>query len=257
MKTVKNRLNVILASLLLITIVTSCETTDLEQLNDPSREVPESADPSLLLNNAALFFANAYAFNEGNEDGLNVRASETMRMQHLFGPYAGPFSLTSGNINRNIWQSFYRETLKDIETLLPVAEERGILGTAGVAKILKAYTYVTLVDTWGDVPFSEALNATDFPSPRVDSGQDIYNAMLVLLDEAIANISTPESIMPNDDLFYGGDRAKWLTLARTLKFKMYLQMRLIGDFSSEINALLAQGIIDDPSEDFQFSYSRY
>ncbi len=255
MKNIKNRFNIILASLLLIIVVTGCETTDLDLTNDPSRITTDSADPNLLFNNAQLQFANAFAFNEGNEDGLNVRASETMRMQHLFGPYAGPFSLTAGNINTNLWTSFYRETLKDIETLLPIAESRQLLGLAGTAKIIKAYSYVALVDTWGDVPFTEASNAADFPSPRVDSGQLIYNAMLELLDEAIANIGSPDSIMPQTDLFYGGDRAKWITLARTLKFKMYNQMRLIGDFSSEINALLSAGIIDSADEDFQFQYS--
>ncbi len=255
MKNIKNRFNVILASLLLITVFTSCETSDLDLLNDPSRITPESADPNLLFNNAQLQFANAFAFNEGNEDGLNVRASETMRMQHLFGPYASPFSLTAGNINTNLWTSFYRETLKDIETLLPITQERELLGISGAAKIIKAYTYVTLVDTWGNVPFTEASNAAEFPSPKADDGQLIYNAMLVLIDEAIAEINTTNSVMPANDLFYNGDRAKWTTLARTLKFKMYNQMRLIGDFSSEINTLLSQGIIDSADEDFQFSYS--
>ncbi len=124
----------------------------------------------------------------------------------------------------------------------------------GVAKIIQAYTYVMLVDSFGDVPYSEALLGNENPNPAVDSGQDIYNVMFDIIDEGIAAINTENSVMPND-LFYGGDKAKWIKMANTLKFKMYAQMRLIGDFSSQINSLINSGLITSAADDFQFQYS--
>lgn len=239
--------------LLLLITFAGCETTDLDQLVDPSNLSPESADPELLLNNVQLNFVRAIAYNEDNEDGINVRAAEAIRMQHLFGPYAGPFSLTSGSVD-DAWTNMYREALQDIKTLIPLAEERDLQGFIGVAKIIQAYAYVTLVDIWGDVPFTEALLGNENPNPAADSGQSIYNAMLVVIDEGIAAINAPNSVMPND-LFYGGDKAKWIKIARTLKFKMYAQMRLIGDFSNEINSLISAGLISSADEDFAFQYS--
>lgn len=238
---------------ILLIVLVGCETGDLNQLEDPSSLTPSSVDPELLLNNVQLQFVNAIAYNESNEDGINVRASEFVRMQHLFGAYAGPFSLTSGSID-DLWTSLYREALQDINVLIPVATERDLQGFIGVAKILQAYAYVTLVDTFGDVPFSEALQGNENPNPKVDGGQAIYNAMFGIIDEGIAAINAPNSIMPND-LFYGGDKAKWVKVANTLKFKMYAQMRLVGDFSSEINALINSGLIDTATDDFQFQYS--
>ena len=251
MKKIKNKLKVL--SLFILVLITGCETTNLDQLEDPSNLGPSSVDPQLLLNNIQLQFVDAIAYNEDNEDGLNVYASEFVRMQHLFGAYAGPFSLTSGSIDDS-WTDLYRETLQDIKTLIPLAEERELQGYVGVAKIIQAFAFITLVDNFGDVPFSEALLGNENPNPSVDDGQSIYNAMLVVLDEAIAAINSPNSIMPND-LFYGGNKAKWVTAPRTLKFKMYVQMRLIGDFSSEINSLISAGIIDSADEDLQFQYS--
>ncbi len=247
----KNKVKAIIAMSLLVLM--GCETGDLNQLEDPSSLTPSSADPELLLNNVQLQFVNAIAYNEDNEDGINVRSSEFVRMQHLFGAYSGPFSLTSGSID-DLWTNMYREALQDISVLIPLAEERELSGFVGVAKILQAYTYVTLVDTFGDVPFTEALKGNENPNPAVDGGQSIYNAMLAVIDEGVAAINAPNSVMPND-LFYAGDKAKWVTLANTLKFKMYIQMRLVGDFSSEINSLISAGIIDTPAEDFQFQYS--
>lgn len=238
---------------MLLIVLVGCETGDLNQLEDPSSLTPSSVDPELLLNNVQLQFVNAIAYNEDNEDGINVRAAEFVRMQHLFGAYAGPFSLTSGSID-DLWTNLYRETLQDINVLIPVATERDLQGFIGIAKILQAYAYVTLVDAFGDVPFTEGLQGNENPNPKVDSGQAIYNAMFGIIDEGIAAINAPNSIMPND-LFYGGDKTKWVKLANTLKFKMYAQMRLVGDFSSEINTLISTGLIDTAAEDFQFQYS--
>ncbi|ASV29156.1 SusD/RagB family nutrient-binding outer membrane lipoprotein [Maribacter cobaltidurans] len=251
MKTIKNKSKYIL--LLLIFGLFNCEVGDLNQLEDPSNLTPSSADPELLLNNVQLQFMRAIAYNEDNEDGINVRAAEFVRMQHLFGAYAGPFSLASSAID-DIWTDFYRETLQDISVLIPLAEERELQGYVGVAKILRAYSYVVLVDTFGEVPFSEALFGNDLPNPKLDDGQAIYTAMFDVIDEGIAAINTPNSVMPND-LFYNGNKTQWIKLANTLKFKMYLQMRLIGDFSSEINSLIASGIIEDSADDFEFKYS--
>ncbi len=251
MKTIKSKIEILF--IFIIVLVTGCETTNLDLLNNPSSLRPDSADPELLLNNVQLQFVNAIAYNEDNEDGINVRAAEFVRMQHLFGAYAGPFSLTSGSID-NLWTNLYRETLQDIKILLPLAIERDLQGYIGVAKIIQAYTYVTLVDAFGDVPFSEALLGNENPNPSVDNGQEIYSAMFVIIDEAIDAINTPNSVMPND-LFYGGDKEKWIRMANTLKFKMYAQMRLIGDYSLEINSLISAGLIISIEDDFQFQYS--
>ena len=158
MKTIKSKI-IILFSLVLIA---GC--VDLDLLNDPSSLSPESADPELLLNNVQLQFVYAIAYNEDNEDGINVRASESVRMQHLFGAYTSPFSLSSGSID-NLWTNLYREALQDINVLIPLAVERDLQGHLGIAKIIQAYTYVTLVDTFGDVPYSEALLGNENANP--------------------------------------------------------------------------------------------
>ncbi len=252
MKTIKFKIKYL--SLCVLLLALGCETTELDLTIDPSNPTPESAEANLLFNSAQLNLNTAIAYNEDNEDGLSVRAAEAARMQHLFGAYAGPFSLTSGSID-NAWESFYLGALKDISELIPIAEANDQQGIIGAAKVIRAYSYVTLVDIFGDVPFSEAIQGLANPNPVADSGQSIYDAMLLELDEAIANLGSLNAVMPTNDLFYEGDASKWITLARTLKLKMYVQMRLIGDFSSQINTLISEGVIDDASEDFQFTYS--
>lgn len=243
----------LLLLMLFVLINTGCETTELDLTTNPSALNPESADPDLLLNNIQIQFMEALAYNEDNEDGLNVRASEFVRMQHLFGAYSGPFSLTSGRLDE-FWENMYRETLQDIEVLIPLAERRGLNGYIGVAKIIKAYTYVLLVDSFGDVPFTETLLGNTNPNPKLDSGAEIYDAMLAIIDEGISVINSEGALMPQD-LFFQGNKEKWTRLANTLKFKMFLQKRLIEDHSSDINTLINSGLITEASHDFQFQYS--
>lgn len=238
---------------LFLLCLVSCETTELDLVENPSALNPSSADPELLLNNIQLQFMEGIAYNEDNEDGLNVRVSEFVRMQHLFGAYSGPFSLTSGKLDE-FWENFYRETLQDIELLIPLAQERGLSGFVGVAKILKAYTYVLLVDAFGDVPFSEALLGNENPNPKLDDGSEVYDAMFTIIDEGIAELNGDGIIMPND-LFYQGNEDNWIRMANTLKFKMNIQMRLIEDRSNEINSLISSGLISNSSQDFEFKYS--
>ena len=253
----KNQFNVFFKTLsktaVISLILVGCETTELDLQDSPNLVTPASADPQQLLNNIQFNFVKALAFNEDNEDGLNVRAAEFVRMQHLFGAYAGPFSLTSGKLD-DIWENLYQETLRDLSILIPLSEERKLTGYTAVAKITSSWAYVYLVDAFGDVPFSEALMGNENPNPKVDSGQSIYNEILLELDSAIALLNESNVAMP-DDLIYQGSKEKWIKAARTLKFKMYAQMRLLGDFKNEIDSLISDGLIQNASEDFELKYS--
>ena len=253
----KNKLIMLFKTLSIIIAVSliliSCETTELDLQDSPNVVSPASADPQQLLNNVQLKFVEALAYNEDNEDGLNVRASEFVRMQHLFGAYAGPFSLSSGRLD-DVWENLYRETLRDISILVPLSEKRELKGFTAVAKIMRSWTYVYLVDAFGDVPLSEALQGNENPNPNADDGQSIYNEILLELDSAIALLNGDNVVMPAD-LIYQGSKTNWLKAARTLKLKMYAQMRLIGDFKDEINALISDGLIENAVEDFEFKYS--
>ena len=60
-----------------------------------------------------------------------------------------------------IWKDSYQKVLVNIETLIPLAEEKQLNVHVGVAKIIKALTYITLVDVFGDVPYTEAIKGTE------------------------------------------------------------------------------------------------
>jgi hypothetical protein len=85
------------------------------------------------------------------------------------------------------WQDLYYGPLQDIEVMISLGEENNDLIYAGIAKILKAYTYSQIVDLWGDVPYTEA-NKLGNVSPVFDDDEAIYADLFVLLDDAINDL---------------------------------------------------------------------
>jgi len=68
-------------------------------------------------------------------------------------------ALISQNFDQ-MWTRAYQDVLINIETLLPMAKDGNFMVHSGSAKVLKAYIYITLVDVFGDVPKTEALQGT-------------------------------------------------------------------------------------------------
>jgi len=243
----KNLLKITLLSAVVAFFTTSCETSELELLVSPNDVTIDNADPNFVLNDIQITF-------NGIIGGLQGSSSSITRQINLFDSYSGAVS----NLTLNTpWSQSY-QMFSNIDLLQGIndaqAENGGIPYHVGIAQILEAYTYMTLVDFLDEVPFSEAVQPSEFPNPNVDSGSVIYAAQLALLDEAIANINLGNSTMartPNDLYFQDFDAANWIAVANTLKLRANLNLGNVAG----VNAAAASNIIDDNSEDFQFQYS--
>ncbi len=219
------------------------------QLNNPNSPSPAAADVNLYLGNLELNFNSFFQQASDLTDPL-------MRMETLFGPtYLNAYSAASFN---GVWNSAYLGVFKTANTMIPIASSNGQYIHSGIAKVLKAYTMITLVDLFGDVPYTEANAGVAITNPKVDKGRLVYDSALALLDNAIADFAKTSSASPSNDLFYKGSKAKWTTLAKTIKLKAYVQTRLVdaANVTAKINALLAENdLINSSSQDFVFSYS--
>jgi hypothetical protein len=153
------------------------------------------------------------------------------------------------------WQNLYSGSLEDLRVIIEQGTEENSPHYVGVAQILTAYTYSMIVDMWGDVPFSAALNPQEALYPQYDDDALVYPALLQLLDQGIANLALESSDSPAaDDLIYGGAMDSWRRLAKSLKLKLYNQTRLVTDVSAQVNALLAEGDLLEAGEDFELGY---
>lgn len=131
------------------------------------------------------------------------------------------FDLTPATTD-NIWSSMYAGVLEDLSNITTKGTEGGDLVYVGVAKILSAYTYSILTDSYGDIPFSNALGGVEIINPAYDTQESIYPQLITMLDEGIAAVKSGSgSEKPgSDDLIFGGDVVKWERFANTLKLRL-------------------------------------
>jgi hypothetical protein len=233
----------------------SCETTELEILDSPDQISPSNSDLNFFLNSNLVSLGSLF-------EGLSTPGMETTRMTHMFGPtYQTAYSPDGLNFE---WSTTYSTIISNNRVLEPLAESLEAYQHLGISQIAEAYAVTSLVDYVGDIPYSEAVAGISNPSR--DPGDEIYGAMLSLLDEAITNLNKTSALSYNTDVFYRGDNSKWIKFANTLKLKIYLQSRLLSSGESSIvnssvstagiNAIIASGnYITSSADDFQFNYS--
>jgi hypothetical protein len=222
-----------------ILILGSCETTELDLTSNPNALSPEQADATFFLNSIQVDFA--YWVNS-----MGDRGGELTRINNMNGRTYN--NVYFPNTWDNLWSSAYRGMLEDIRLMNILAEEAGLSFHIGMGKVFQAYIMLTLVDYFGDVPYSEALQGAEgVLNPAADSGEAVYDASIALLDSAIQDFNTSGPV-PEGDFFYNGSRLKWIKAANSIKKKALLNK---GDYSG-YNAI--SNYITNPADDFQFSW---
>lgn len=229
---------------LLVLFISACDNTELDGLLDnPNAVAPDKAELDLLYNNVVLRFKD-FAYTAGNV------TMPLVRMRHMFGPrYDNAVAPGTGD---GLWQNAYSDLIPDIDLIIQLAEPEALNTFSGSVKVMKAYILFTLVDLFGDIPYSEAFQGVENPSPIADDAETVYGIALGILDAGIADLGSPKG-SPTNDLYYEGSAAKWLKLANTLKLRYYIQTRLTTNNVSAVNALMDQ-VISTSSDDFVFQY---
>jgi len=220
----------------------------LEELNQ-NPNVPTEVDVKLLLPGAQSGFANALS-------GRFFRYS-TIMSQQLRGKDNQELLIENYNPDELFvgypWEDFYAGPMINLKMIIDLAPDQNAGAYSGVAKVLLANCIGVLTDTWGDVPYSQALNGGDNLYPIYDSQEAIYAQIHILLDEAISELSEGSPISPaSDDLIFQGDLGKWVSAAFALKARYYIHTtkRDAGAAQKALDAL-SQGEI----EEFGYHYS--
>lgn len=226
---------------------TQCDMTDLDLQDNPNDVSPDNASINDLYNRIQLSFRNVYNGTWG-VGGL-------ARMVNLTGgfTYNDVFSPTSFN---GIWYNTYASLFPDIDALIALDTEGGFGTHTASCQVMKAYAMCAMVDMFGDIPYSEIGQGTDIISPGRDGGASVYAAADALLDAALTTLESADVYAPAaDDIYYGGSRANWASLAKTLKLRNAVVTKLAGGSGGTVTKIVNDGdFIDAEAEDFQFQY---
>ncbi len=241
-----NKFSKSFAALALICTASSCSLFDLDVNTDPNN--PTTAAPNLVLTQVEASMADNFA---AHETTLGIYMG-------LQGTQASSRFEIGNNTFNTLWGNMYTGPLKEVEGLISQTNPH----YAGIGQVLKAYMFSTMVDQFGDIPFSQAGQGDNTNSsnvaPSFDKDAAVYDACFKLIDDGVANLKKTAPAAVQGDIIYGGDAKKWAKMALSLKLKMLITGRLaIADANKKIkDAIAAGGFIDANGDDFQFTFSK-
>lgn len=240
-------------------VFSSC-SKDIIEFNENTKQ-PTTVPAGTLFANASKEMVDYVASPNVNVNTFRLWAQQWTQTTYTD---ESNYELTERNVNGEIWDRMYARVLRDCkearniigaDEVTPEGERNAQLAMIGV---LEAYAYSTLVDVFGDVPYTEALGGVENLSPAYDDAASVYNAMADQLDASIATLSGSASagVFASSDLIYGGDLNAWAAFARSLKLRMAMRLADVngGTAKTWAESVMSQNIIDDSSEDAMLVY---
>jgi len=244
--------------LVLVLFVSAC-TDNFEDFNTDKKN-PASVNGEALFTNAQLQLAV-----QMNTPNVN---------RNIFELWAQYWNETTYNneanydMNRNqpeqVFRYFYREMLKDLdEAALIIAdnpaanpdEEAANTNKLQIIEILNVFAYQRMVDIFGMIPYSEALDIGNV-YPVYDMGASIYAALETRLDAALSGLNTSAGSFGSEDLIYGGDTEAWAMFGNTLKLKLGINQADVNDAKgrSLVEAAVNAGVFGSSADEALFPF---
>ena len=113
---------------------------------------------------------------------------------------------------------------------------------------MKALHFQLLVDTYGNIPFTQALQGVTTAQPTYDDAKTVYEGVFGQLDAGLALFNEAEKQAAQgltggnpgiNDIMFRGNLAKWRRFANTLKLRMLLRQSEKADRAAFIQSQLA------------------
>ena len=207
------------------TIATACLLASTAACNflDSPKAVADPNNPTLASTNQ-LFVgvqANTFGYYEGYVPMLVCMwMQQCAGINSRFVQTEGEYGITHGSLDFTFNSVYVGGGLVGIRTVEADADKAGDKLYKGIAEVHEAMMIMLTADTWGDVPYRDAIGGNLLAA--FDPQLQIYDDLLALLDKAIADLNGGGAGPGSVDLVYGGDKVPWIEAAHTLKARVYL-----------------------------------
>lgn len=239
----------------LLAVMPSCNK--IEDFGDTNQNPNATTSPStaaLLTNTLANFGSHVWNNTLTLNGGLYAQfMSETQYTEAS--RYATP------NINKG---GYYSGQLNDLQNIINYNTDPSTAGAAAVngsnanqiatARILKAYVYWILTDSYGDIPYFQALKGDGLIA--YDKQSDIYADLIKELKEAVDQFDG--GTVFKGDILYNGNTTKWKKFANSLRVLIALRLSEIAASTAQTELASAlghsAGVIEDNADNATLVY---
>ena len=188
-----------------------------------------AVEPSYQLNNTIVNTAPSY----GN------LSYETTIVKQMITPFSGQGSAANFNQdNRSVasgnWNSLYQNNIKELTDVIVKTKDLPAKSNLyNMARIWKAYSFMILTDTYGDIPYSQAGKnyLEGISAPIYDTQESVYSAILTELESASAALDASKAKV-STDLLYDGDVTKWKRFGFSLLLRASMRLSKVNPAKS-------------------------
>lgn len=214
-------------------------TKDISSFNDETKR-PAIVPAGPLFSNAVKTLADNYGSGSVN---VNVFRFTVKHWAMAVYQDEAQYDFSTRGIPQTWWTVMYRDILNDLEESKRITTADATL-TAGVKAnrlaeidIMQVFVYHVLVTTFGDVPYTEALNASIL-FPKYDDAKTVYLDLVKRIGADIASLNTASGgFASSEDLMYKGSTAGWAKFANSLRIKM-------GMVLADVDAATAKSAVE-------------
>jgi hypothetical protein len=181
------------------------------------------------------------------------------------------YDFTNRNVSNQIFSSNYVNVLNNlgkaknlVNDYVPTIAEapawpKQKQNQLAIIDIMQVYTFQLLVDTFGDVPYTQAADLLAYPLPAYDDAATIYQDLIARINTDITKLDATAlsyKSFTDGDKYYGGNIPKWKALANSLKLKLGIAIADSNPTLAQSTALsaIAAGVITSPANNCQFPY---
>ena len=158
-----NYKSIVTGILVIITISISGCTDDFEEINTNPND-PEVVDPSVLLPNVLRESVKRMHGHTTRLQRLGLDAGMLWVQYFARNQYTneGDTYFTVADLMNANWKGFFNESLINAQQIIDIAGEEGSMNEnqnyVAIGMIIKAWVFSVVTDTWGAVPYTEALD---------------------------------------------------------------------------------------------------
>ncbi|MEZ0182567.1 SusD/RagB family nutrient-binding outer membrane lipoprotein [Flavobacterium oncorhynchi] len=249
---------ILLAGILLSSAV-SCE--DIDRLNENTKAYTSALPGSLMTSsqvNYSYFLTNA-SVNDNNFRGYAQHWTTSTYTDEV------NYNQAKRNLGNSHSVILYRDVLQDFVIAKKKITEEQALGPVEAAvkknriailEVQIIMAYQTLVDLFGNIVYSEALDIEKYPNPKYDDAKTVYLDLAARLDAAIADMDSSYDSFGSADLIYRGKVSQWKKLANSVKLKLGMHLADVDAAKAKamVESAYSSGVIGNNAENALFQY---
>ncbi|MET3036597.1 SusD/RagB family nutrient-binding outer membrane lipoprotein [Chryseobacterium sp. NRRL B-14859] len=253
--------NTIIISSFLALLCTGCTSDDIN--TDPN--VAYTMAPEPLITYAEKELSDYMNTPSVNENNFRLTMQYWQEVTYVS---ESNYDFTSRNISNNVWVDTYVNVLNNLNKAKELVEqyqpEPSELNAwpakkqnqLAIIDILMVYTFQVLTDTFGDIPYTQALNQDQYPLPVYDDDAQIYDSLINRLKTDVNKLQEGEGSFGAGDILYGGDIGKWKKFGNSILLKLGIAISDSNPALAQscINMAITGGLITGQSQNAIFRY---